>query len=84
MPLITLSFESNGGNGSLTSLSGLVSAVVTLPGLSSVTQSGDTLTSWNTASNGSGVSYSLGQSVTLSTSLTLFAQWTPVPIRSLR
>ncbi len=80
MPLITLSFESNGGNGSLTSLSGLVSAVVTLPGLSSVTQSGDTLTSWNTASNGSGVSYSLGQSVTLSTSLTLFAQWTPVPI----
>jgi outer membrane protein OmpA-like peptidoglycan-associated protein len=37
------------------------------------------LTSWNTAANGTGTSYAPGQSVTLSTSLTLYAQWKKTP-----
>jgi outer membrane protein OmpA-like peptidoglycan-associated protein len=53
--------------------------MVTLPGSSSLLKSGYTLTAWNTATNGSGTSYALGQSVTLSTSLTLYAQWKKTP-----
>jgi uncharacterized repeat protein (TIGR02543 family) len=78
-PLIQISFSSNGGVGSINPLSGQVNTGVTLPGSTSLTYAGFTLTSWNTAVNGSGTSYALGQAVTLSTSLTLYAQWTPVP-----
>jgi uncharacterized repeat protein (TIGR02543 family) len=79
VPAIVLHFVSDGGSGSLTTLSGLPGATVTLPGSSSLVRSGYTLKSWNTAANGSGTSYALGQSVTLSTSLTLYARWTGTP-----
>jgi outer membrane protein OmpA-like peptidoglycan-associated protein len=37
------------------------------------------LKSWNSAADGSGTSYALGQNVTLTTSLTLYARWTGAP-----
>jgi len=80
---VVLHFVSDGGSGSLTSLSGLAGATVALPGSSSLVKSGYTLRSWNTAANGSGTSYALGQSVTLSTSLTLYARWTGTPTEEL-
>jgi uncharacterized repeat protein (TIGR02543 family) len=83
VPVITLSFDASGGSGSLQSLGGTTGALVTLPSSSSMVKSGYTLTSWNTSANGSGASYSPGQSVTLTTSTTLYAQWTPVPVITL-
>ncbi|HVA51886.1 MAG TPA: InlB B-repeat-containing protein, partial [Acidimicrobiales bacterium] len=74
-PAAQIALSLNGGSGSVSTLSGLVGSIVKLPGTSSLLRSGYTLTSWNTAANGSGTSYALGQSVTLSTSMTLYAQW---------
>jgi outer membrane protein OmpA-like peptidoglycan-associated protein len=76
---ISISFSANGGSGSLSELSGVAGASVTLPGSSSVVRSGFTLTSWNTAASGAGTSYSPGQSLTLTSTLTLYAQWKKVP-----
>ena len=76
---VQIVFGVNGGSGSAATLSGVSGSTVTLPGSSSLLKSGYTLTSWNTATNGSGTSYALGQSVTLSTSLTLYAQWKKTP-----
>jgi hypothetical protein len=80
---ITISFAGNGGSGSLSKLSGVSGASVTLPGASSIVRPGFALTSWNSASNGSGTSYSLGQSLTLTSTLTLYAQWKSVPTSTL-
>src|ERR1019366_6231877 len=52
-------FGVNGGSGSAATLSGVSGSTVTLPGSSSLLKSGYTLTSWNTATNGSGTSYAL-------------------------
>jgi uncharacterized repeat protein (TIGR02543 family) len=76
---VQIVFGVNGGSGSAATLSGVSGSMVTLPGSSSLLKSGYTLTSWNTATNGSGTSYALGESVTLSTSLTLYAQWKKTP-----
>jgi outer membrane protein OmpA-like peptidoglycan-associated protein len=78
-PAIQISFGDNGGVGTLSSLSGQIGTTITLPSSASLTDTGFTLTSWNTAANGLGASYTPGQSLTLSTSLTLYAQWTAIP-----
>lgn len=76
---VQISVSVNGGSGSVSTLSGVAGSSVTLPGSSSLLRSGYTLSSWNTAANGSGTSYAPGQSVTLTTSLTLYAQWKKTP-----
>jgi outer membrane protein OmpA-like peptidoglycan-associated protein len=76
---IKVNFNANGGSGSLVALSGEAGSSVTLPSAASVVRSGYTLTSWNTTANGSGTSYSLGQSLNLTSTLTLYAQWEKVP-----
>jgi len=75
---LTISLSANGGSGSLSALSGVSGSTVTLPGASSVVRAGYTLTSWNTDANGSGTSYSPGQTLTLTSTLTLYAQWKKV------
>ena len=75
---IEIEFMSNGGSGSDGPLSGELNATVTLPGLSGLTYNGYTLSSWNTAADGSGMQYSLGATLALTAPLTLYAQWTPV------
>ena len=76
---VQIAVSANGGSGSSPTLSGAVGSIVTLPTSSTLLRPGYTLTSWNTASNGSGTSYAPGQSVTLTTSLTLYAQWKKTP-----
>jgi uncharacterized repeat protein (TIGR02543 family) len=76
---INVNFIANGGSGSLEALSGAAGSSVTLPSASSVVRSGYTLTSWNTTANGTGASYSPGQSLNLTSTLTLYAQWKKVP-----
>jgi uncharacterized repeat protein (TIGR02543 family) len=75
---LTVSLSANGGSGSLSALSGASGSTVTLPGATSVVRAGYTLTSWNTDANGSGTSYSPGQTLTLTSTLTLYAQWKKV------
>jgi outer membrane protein OmpA-like peptidoglycan-associated protein len=69
----------NGGTGSEPALSGEAGTTVTLPGITGLTDTGYTLTSWNTAANGSGTSYALGEVLTLTSPMTLYAQWTATP-----
>jgi uncharacterized repeat protein (TIGR02543 family) len=40
---------------------------------------GFTFDGWNTVANGSGTSYSQGNTFTITTNIILYAQWTPVP-----
>jgi uncharacterized repeat protein (TIGR02543 family) len=42
-------------------------------------KSGFTFAGWNTAENGSGTSYSQGNTFTINANTILYAQWTPVP-----
>ncbi len=75
---LTISLSANGGSGSLSALTGLPNSTVTLPSATSVVRAGYTLSSWNTEANGSGTSYSSGQTLTLTSTLTLYAQWKKV------
>ena len=78
---LTISYDGNSSaSGSTPTSQGYYSGGPTLslannPG--SLARPGYTLTGWNSAANGSGTAYALGQSnVTFSTNTTLYAQWT--------
>ena len=71
----TLSFNPNGGSGSVAPISGVAGMSVTVPGSTGMLRAGFTLARWNTAANGRGVAYLPGQSVVLASDLVLFAQW---------
>ncbi|MBQ7973209.1 MAG: leucine-rich repeat protein [Lachnospiraceae bacterium] len=73
----TIAFNRNGGTGSITSLYPVADASFMLP-TEGFTRKGYTLVGWNTASDGSGTSYELGQmvsAISTSSSVTLYAQW---------
>ena len=72
----TLTFDANGGSGSVPSISGAHGSSITLPGQSGLLRSGYLLARWNTDAKGTGTSYLAGQTLTLSGSSTLYAQWT--------
>jgi outer membrane protein OmpA-like peptidoglycan-associated protein len=76
---VQIAVSANGGSGSSPTLSGVVGSTVTLPTSSTLLRPGYTLVSWNTSANGSGTSYAPGQTVTLSSSLMLYAQWKKTP-----
>jgi OmpA family protein/List-Bact-rpt repeat protein len=71
----TLSFNANGGSGTVASISGAAGSLVTVPGQTGLIRVGFVLTSWNTIANGSGTAFRVGQLVTLAQSVKLFAQW---------
>lgn len=68
----TMSFDGNGGSGSIPTCSGF--GIVTVPS-NTFNRSGYTFKGWNTAPDGSGTSYSVGQQVDLRDDITLYAQW---------
>jgi uncharacterized repeat protein (TIGR02543 family) len=72
----TISFDNNGGTGSVSSISGTYGTNDTIPSGSSLTKVGYTFVNWNTQQDGSGTIYQVGQTVTFSNSFTLYAQWT--------
>jgi outer membrane protein OmpA-like peptidoglycan-associated protein len=71
-----VTFSVNGGSGSVTPITESAGSLVTLPVAASLVRPGYTLTSWNTAADGSGTAYPPGANVTLTTSTTFYAQWT--------
>lgn len=65
-------FDANGGEGTISPI--LTDSSARIPD-NGFTRSGYVFVGWNTASDGSGTTYSVGQSVTLTANLTLYAIW---------
>ena len=74
----TISYDSNGGTGSISSVSVVQSETIYLSDGSAFSRNGHILTSWNTKADGSGTSYSLGTTLMVTSDVTLYAQWTAV------
>ncbi len=74
-PTVTLRFSSNHGAGSIAALTGLEGSTVTLPIASKFTYPGYSFAGWNTSTDASGTSFSSGAKFTLSSTMTLYAQW---------
>lgn len=71
----TVTFDANGGSGSINPINGTPGSIITLPGQTGLIRDGFELTRWNTSATGSGTSYSVGQGFKLSGSIILYAQW---------
>jgi len=70
-------YNPNGGAGFVSSTTGLSGSTVTLSSGSGLTRDGYVLSRWDTASAGTGTSYSKGQSITMPAGgLMLYAVWT--------
>jgi uncharacterized repeat protein (TIGR02543 family) len=72
----TVTFDANGGSGSMSDETSNVPAALTA---NSFTNAGYTFIGWNTATDGSGTSYSDGDTYSFSADVTLYAQWTSLP-----
>jgi uncharacterized repeat protein (TIGR02543 family) len=75
VPASTVTFSANGGTGSLGSVTVITGADAVLPGGAGLSLSGQSFTGWNTASDGSGTQYAAGATMTVSSNVTLYAQW---------
>ena len=72
--VFTITFDANGGIGTMepqTFSAGVAQAIST----NTFTKDDYAFASWNTAADGSGISYTDGQSITISGNMTLYAQW---------
>ncbi len=74
----TVTFNANGGTGSMTPQTGSYNTTAPLT-LNTFTRTGYTFTGWNTLSGGGGTAYADGASYTFTASVTLYAQWTALP-----
>ena len=67
----SVTFNANGGTGTMASITG---STATLPA-NGFSLSGYVFNGWNTSPDGSGTAYSVGQTITVSSDLTLYAIW---------
>ena len=70
----TVTFDANGGAGTMTPQNASVATNLTS---NSFIRTGYSFANWNTASDGTGTTYSNGQSYDFSANITLYARWTP-------
>lgn len=77
-PTYTLSYDENGGTGTMDSQSAESGQSVTVLANAFTAPTGYTFKEWNTNGKGSGTKYTAGQSVTLTEDLTLYAVWSPL------
>jgi len=75
-----VTYNPNGGSGQIVNLTVNANSTHTVSN-QGYSWTGRTLTSFNTAANGSGTRYNIGQSFTVTGNITLFAQWTEVTYR---
>ena len=73
----TLSFNSNGGSGTMNSREINSGLQTTIPE-NTFTKTGYKFSGWNTEANGSGTSYVDKGEITLSSNTTLYAMWSPI------
>jgi len=72
VPTFVVTFNANGGTGSMNNLSSTSAAALTA---NAFTRNGFTFTGWNTAANGTGTSYADAASFPFTANATLYAQW---------
>jgi uncharacterized repeat protein (TIGR02543 family) len=72
----TVTFDANGGTGTLASQTSGSSAQLTT---NTITRTGYGFTGWNTAANGTGTSYAVDATYPFTSSETLYAQWRALP-----
>ena len=77
--LYTITFNANGGTGSMSSKTLSVGSSITLPS-NTFTRSGYEFVGWNTNSYGTGASYTDGQTITPLGNISLYAQWKKIEI----
>ena len=75
LPTYTLTYKANGGTGSDVTQTKTHGTAVTLKAASTFSRTGYTFSKWNTASGGTGTSYSAGASYTANAKATLYAIW---------
>lgn len=68
-------FDANGGTGTMRSQEFVEGEAQALR-QNAFTRSGFSFSGWNTTQNGSGTAYSNGQTITINSDMTLYAQWT--------
>jgi uncharacterized repeat protein (TIGR02543 family) len=73
LPSYTVSFNANGGTGTMAAETANVPTALTANGFS---RAGYTYAGWNTAADGSGTGYGDGATYPFTASVTLYAQWT--------
>jgi uncharacterized repeat protein (TIGR02543 family) len=76
LPDHTVTFEANGGTGTMDPQTTNVPTALTL---NTFTRTGYSFSGWNTAANGSGTAYADGAIYTFDANITLYAQWTALP-----
>lgn len=74
----TISFNANGGTGTVASQTANSGAVITLPTAAALTYTDNNFVSWNTAVDGSGTSYTAGSTYTVTSNVTLYAKWSSI------
>lgn len=81
LPTYTISYDANGATsgGAPVAQSGVYAAVNLDTNSGNLAKSGSYFAGWNTAADGSGQTYSAGESYTPTASITLFALWTMTP-----
>jgi len=72
IPAFTVTFNNNGGTGSMTAQSASAATALTT---NTFTRTGYTFTGWNTAADGSGTAYADGANYSFTADITLYAQW---------
>ena len=77
--MITVSFDANGGSGTMSAQRGTAGQNITLP-RNCFTYAGHTFTGWNTAAKGTGTAYDDGATASFAEDTTLYAQWTEKPV----
>ena len=75
----SVSFVANGGTGTMADQPFVAGLPTSLNGCS-FTRAGYTFIGWDTQAEGGGVAYTDGQSITITTNMTLYAQWQKNPI----
>ncbi len=75
--VFTVSFDPNGGTGTMQALQVTEGQTVKIPN-NAFTYEGHTFNGWNTAADGTGTAYESGDSLTPAASLTLYAMWTDI------
>ena len=76
LPNHTVTFDNNGGTGTMTAQ---VANVPTALTTNTFTRTGYTFAGWNTATNGTGTAYADGATYSFAADVTLYAQWTALP-----
>ena len=69
-----VSFDANGGSGSMSDVSKDANTIYSVPS-NTFTRSGYEFICWNTKADGTGVNYKVGAGLTITSDITLYAQW---------